>query len=599
MSTPPQGDREKQDSAHELRQSGSHGGVVARRRALSATALVLVMALIAGLPSLWTRDLWHDDEIRLTEGARELLQSSHGLLPQVNGEPELTAPQLPYWATALLWKTGAGVLSARVLSILSVLGMLMVCFVAMLRPGGIARAIAAPGIALTTMIMFWHVRKGGPATFGALLLTCAMLAGYQAIESTGKRRGAWWVACYAGAALAVLAIGLSAAPLVALVLGAYSFASRRQPNRSVVPHLLGLVVFAAVIATCPAVIYHAVPGRWGTLAPLTQDFAGLWESVREENLLKALLETAAGLLPWIVLLPGALSLATAKDRLRGESFGLFTAVWLGVLAVPAILGGREGAPNYAIAIVPPLAMLCAGALAPGARRSGQTIAALRWPLRVALAIVGAFTGLVLVIGLLHMAGLSYWLVGKRHVCPVTDQPYSPYTLAAILPFLAASFASVVVAFRTSVGRPDRRAWLLIIAVFLVGIPADLFLTPFVNAFRSARPFAEKVVQHVRPEDSLYLYRKEYDGLYNLYAGRARIPVLEGEKQLLEHLARPGVLIIADEKYIKRIDAPVDLTDLLVAGGHVGSRYMLLLRGGTAAGAEGIPPSGHLPVGPLR
>ncbi len=589
MSTPPKGDREKQDSARESRHWGSHGGVVFRRRALSAAALVLLMGLIAGLPSLWTRDLWHDDEIRLTEGARELLQSSHGLLPQVNGEPEFTVPQLPYRATALLWKAGAGVLSARVLSILSVLGMLMVCFVAMLRPGGIARAVAAPAIALTTMVMFWHVRKGGPATFGALLLTCTMLAGYQAVESTGKRRGAWWAACYAGAALVVPATGLSAALLVALVLGAYSFASRRQPNRPVVPHLLGIVVFAAVIVASAAVSYHGVPGLGGMLAPLTQDFAGLWESVREENLLKALLETVAGLFPWIVLLPGALSLATARGRPQSESFGLFTAVWLGVLAVPATLGGQEGPPDYAIAIVPPLAMLCAGALAPATRRSGENIAAFRWPLRVALAIVGVFAGLVLLAGLLHMAGLSYWLVGKRHVCPVTDQPYSPYALAFSLPFLAASFAAVVVAFRTSLGRPDRRAWLLIVAIFLVGLPADLFLTPFINAFRSARPFAEKVVQHTRPEDSLYLYRKDYDGLYNLYTGRARIPVLEGEEQLQEHLARPSVLIIADEKYIKRTDAPVDLAHLLVASGHVGSRYMLLLRGGTAAGAEGVLP----------
>ncbi len=550
---------------------------------LSATTLVLLMGLVAGLPSLWTRDLWYADEIRLTEGARELLQSREGFLPRVNGEVDLTAPPLPYWATALLWKAGAGTASARALSVLSVVGILLVCFAAMARSAGLARATMAPAIALTTVVLFWHVRKGGAGPLGALLLTCTLLAGYQALEGKGGRSGAWWVVCYAAAALAVLAVGLSAALLAAFVLGAYCLAARRQPVKSVVPHLLGLAAFAGVIALWLAAAYHAVPEHGITLKPLAHDLVGLWGSLREGGLLKTVLATAAALFPWIVIVPGSIAAAVQNRPDHGTSLPLFTATWLGALAVPAVLGG-EGAPDYALAVVPPLAMLCAGALVPDGLRPGSPSTARRWLLRSALAIVGVFTGLVLLVGLLHLAGVSYWLVGKHHVCPVTDQPYSPYALAAILPFVAASFAAVVAAFRTPVGRPDRRAWLLVLAVFLLGIPGDMLLTPFVNAFRSARPFAEKVAQHVGQVDALYLYRKDYDGLYNLYTGRAKIPVLRNQEQLLERLSRPGAFIIADEKYIKRISAPVDLTDLRVAGGRVGSRYMLLLRSGVAGGA---------------
>jgi 4-amino-4-deoxy-L-arabinose transferase-like glycosyltransferase len=472
-----------------------------------------------------------------------------------------------------------------VLSVLSVVGILVVCFVAMARSAGLARATMAPAIALTTMVLFWHVRKGGAGPLWALLLTCALLAGYQALTGSTRRSGAWWLACYAAAALAVLAVGFSAALLAAFVLGLYCFAARRRPVRSVAPHLLGLAVFAGVIALWLAAMCHAVPEHGITLKPLTQDLVGLWGSLREGGLPKAILATAAALLPWIVIVPNAFTAAVQKQREQGASFSLFTAIWLGALVVPAVLGGREGAPDYGIAIVPALAMLCAGVLVPDAPRFGSPSTAMRWPVRCALAIVGVFTGLVLLAGLLHLAGATYFIVGKRYVCPVTDQPYSPYALAGILPFVAASFAAVVAALRSPGGTPDRKAWLLILAVFLLGIPADLFLTPFVNAFRSARPFAEKVVQHVRPEDGLYLYRKDYSGLYNLYTGRAQIPVLENQKQLLECLSQPGVFVISQEKRIGQAGAPVILSDLSVARGRVGHRYMVLLRSVPAAGAE--------------
>ena len=384
-----------------------------------------------------------------------------------------------------------------------------------------------------------------------------------------------------------MAVGFSAALLAAFVLGIYCFAARKEPVKSVVPHLLGLAAFAGVIALWLAAASHAVPEHGLTFEPLTRDMAGLVRSLREGGLLKAILATAASLLPWVVIVPSALIAAVQRRREHGAAFPLFAAIWLGVLAVPAVLGGREGAPSYAIGMVPPLAMLCAGVLVPEGSCVGALSRTKGRLVRGALAVVAIFAGLVLLAGLLHLADVSYLLVGKSHVCPVTDQPYSPYALAAILPFVAASFAAAVAAFRTPGGRPDRQAWLLILAVFLLGIPADLFLTPFVNAFRSARPFAEKVVKHVRQEDALYLYRKDYDGFYSLCTGRAKITVLEDQKQLLECLSRPGAFVIAEEKRIKRLISPDMLGGLSVAEGRVGHRYMLLLSMAPAAGAKPV------------
>ncbi len=538
------------------------------------------MGLVAGLPSLWARDLWYGDEVRLTEGAREMLQAHEGLVPRVNGEADLTAAPLPYWATALLWKAGTGTASARVLSVLSVIGILLVCFAAMVRSSGPGRAAMASAIAVTTMSLFWHVREGGPGPFWSLLLTCALLAGYQALNGKPGRRGLWWVVCYVGAALAVLAVGVSAALVVALVLGVYCLAARRRPVQAVTPHLLGLATFAGVVALGLA--------SGHSFAPLIGDLEGFGASLREGGLPKAVLTTAAALLPWVIIAPLAL-VAAFRERQDGRAaLSLFAAVWFGVLAVPAVLGGREGAPSYSIAMVPPLAMLCAGALAPG----GAVRSTTRWPMRVALAVVGLSSGLVLVAGVFDLAGGSYLILGKSYVCPVTDQPYSPFAMAAVLPFVGASLAAVLAAYRTPGDRPDRQAWLLVVAVFLLGVPGDLFLTPFVNAFRSTRPFAQKVVQQVRHKDALYLYRKDYDGLYNLYTGRMHIPVLKDQAQLLERLSQPGAFVIADRDRVKKVLPAARLSDQSVAWGRAGHGYMVLLRSEPVAGSAPAPSAGR-------
>jgi 4-amino-4-deoxy-L-arabinose transferase-like glycosyltransferase len=561
------------------------GVVTCRRRAPVAAALVLLMGLLSGLPSLWTRDLWYDDEIRLTEGARELAEFRDWTLPRVNGEAVVEAPPLPYRITALIWEAGAGTASARVLSLLAVLGIALACFMAAARGGGLARGVLVAAIALTTMTLFWHVRKGGTGPLWALFLTLALLAGCEAISAKPTRRSAWWVACYAAAALAVLCVGFSAALLIAAVLGVYCFLAGRRLMRPVRSHLPGLAVFAGMTMLWLAGVSRASPEPGLAFRLLTQDFAGLAESLREGDMLKGVLAAAVGSLPWVAVVPGAFAAAIRQRHQHDRHLALFAAVWLAVLVVPAMLGGREGAPDYVIAAAPPMAILCAGVFVPGADLAAPSKAQRRL-VRVLLAGFAAFTGLIVIIGLFHLAGGTYFIVGRRHVCPVADQPYSPYTLTLALPFVAASLMAVVRALRTPAGRPSRQAWLLVLAVFLLGIPADLFLTPVLNAFRSGRPFADEIAQRVRPAESLYLYRKDYDGLYNLYTGRMVIPVLADSEQLLERLSLPGVFVIAEQKRIERVRPPKGLHDLSVAQGRLGHRDMLLLR--SEPPAEAIP-----------
>jgi len=557
-----------------------------------SAALVLLLALAAGLPSLWTRDLLVSDEVRLTEGARQLVQAPGGWLARVNGQAVVTEAPLPYWAASLLWRAGAGAASARLLSVLAGVAVVLVCFGAAARAGGVARGRLAGAVALTTMAVFWPMRQGGAQLLGALLLTACLLAGRRAADSRDGGSAGWWAACGSAAALGVFAVGLSVLLLAALVLGLYVLVARKRLP-SPVSLLAGLAVPAGAVILWHAAVAGAPAADGLAWRLLTRDLAGLRASLREGDLHRAVLSTAGAFLPWIVIVPGAFVAAVRARRSDDGDLPLFAAVWLAALAVPAVLGGREGAPDYAAAAVPALAILCAWVLAPCGDPAPVGTAQRRL-VRSALVLSAVFMGGILLLGFFHLAGGTYLILGQRYVCPVTDQPYSPYALALVLPFVAGCLAVIAAILRTPIERRARQAWLMVAAVFFLGIAADLFLTPVMDAYRSARPFAEKVAQSVGPDDRLFLYRKDYDGLYNLLTGRSEIPVIETESRLVEALTHPGTFVIVEGKRLKRIRGGERLRESAVIEGLVGGRRMLLLGSGWLMQGLASVPAGSAP-----
>jgi hypothetical protein len=159
------------------------------------------------------------------------------------------------------------------------------------------------------------------------------------------------------------------------------------------------------------------------------------------------------------------------------------------------------------------------------------------------------------------------------------QPYSPWSLAAALPFMVGALALLA---RGLLSRPRtgcRRAALLTSALMLIGFAGDVFLSPVVNAYVSPRPFAEMVVREVDEGADLQLFRKDYDGIYNIHTGRIHIPVIESVDGLREALTRADSYVICDEKRLEKAHVLREMGEREVAGGNVGGRYMMLLRGG--------------------
>jgi hypothetical protein len=551
---------EKRDSGNAARPSGIRG-----LHALAVVALVLV----AAVPSLFVRDLWGDAEIRLTEGAREMVVLGDWSVPRLNGKPLGEEPPLPYWATAGLWRIGGGHLSARLLSGLSVGALLVLCYLAVAHELGRRAGLLTALIALTTATGFWHVRTGGTSPVLALFATAAVLAGYRAGRTQGGAALVWWPVAYGAMALAVLAGGSLGLLLPAATLLLHAATSGATRPRRIWPHLAGLVVLCAVLGTWAATCRGAAEG----MGVLTGDLSGLWETVREGELIGSAVKGLSALLPWVAILPAAF-----MPAIRAEGGGLrkLAAVWLGVIAVPMLLGGESGY-SYALQAAVPLAILCATTLeAAGPVLSG----ALKRSTSLALAVAAVPAGGILLLGLMHLAGLSHLLTGQSHVCPVTMQPYSVWSLVAALPFMIIAFLMLLRALFRKPPTPFGRAAALVSAMVLAGLAGDLFLSPVVDSYVSARPFAQRIVHEVDDAADLYLFRKDYDGIYNLHTGRVRIPVVEAPAQLRGLLELEGTFAVCEEKRLEKAGLLEELAGRKVAGGSVGGDYMMLLEGGS-------------------
>ncbi|MFW6163452.1 MAG: hypothetical protein ACODAJ_11840, partial [Planctomycetota bacterium] len=144
--------------------------------------------------------------------------------------------------------------------------------------------------------------------------------------------------------------------------------------------------------------------------------------------------------------------------------------------------------------------------------------------------------------------------------------------------LAAALMLVGVAFYAArrLGRPraePRRLVLVIAAVAAVSLALDLGPTPILNQVKSGRHLVEKARPYLDAADQVYLFSSDYSGVYNLYARRWRMPIIEvpGAKTRLRSDRR--VAVIAREKHL---DDLAGLPYHVAVRERVGSKKMLVL-----------------------
>ena len=552
-------------------------------------AAIVALVLLVSVPSLFTRDLWNPDEPRYMEVAREMVVLGEHVLPHLNGEVYREKPPLFFWLAGLLWRAGLGYNSGRIVTILATMGTLLLLYFALARHYGGRTALIACCAVLSTVLMIDFAKLGVLDPLLMFLVALAVVAGYRALHHEGRGAWRWWCGSYAAMGFGTLTKGPVGILVPGLVLLAYGLVNRKAVKAGGWAHLAGAALYVAVVAAwlVPACISG---GEDYTRTILFKQNLG--RAVRSYSHRKPphyyILRFVPYFFPWSLITPLAAVAAVRQWRRTGEGFPLLAVSWLVVpIAFFSAVSGKR--MNYVVPVMPAVGMLCAWYLTLAPEIKGSFLRAEKWLFCAAFGCVA-----VLAVLLMGMVLVGPVIVQKKYPDADFARQVASFlnpgrTVAALLMLAAVLAVSARKAFAPS-APSTRKAIALVAAVMLLSLAMDLFLVPAVNTFKSGREFSLAVVRHAAGGKTVYMWRSDYAGVYNLYTGYVRMPIIEDEGELMELLKRSDVLVISADKRIKEVLSPGQLREWLLLREVVGHRAMILMEGKEPSGNQGVPGS---------
>jgi len=499
---------------------------------IPAAALILVASALVLVPSLFTRDPWNPDEPRYAEVPREMVVLGDYLVPHLNGEPYPDKPPLFFWLAAALRHAGLGETSGRVVSLLATMGVLLVVYDLGRRLDSTATGLLAALITLTTALFLFITKFGVLDPLLTLWTTLAIACAVRAFDRGAGGSPRWWLGFYAASALGVLTKGPVALAVTGLVALSYGLVRRREVRKGGWWHLAGAGLLLALVGAwlVPAVIQGGEAYRNDILFHQTAD-----RLVRSESHRKPFyfyLAWAPGFFfPWGLVLPLAVLSALRAARRERDAASALAASWFLVLFVffSLVSGKRE---RYLLPLVPAAGLLCARyavAVAKG------VVAHPRWHAGLWRATFILLT--VLAVGL-GASALSPGPLARRFEADaaVLHELAEALTPALVAAALLAS-AAVVVACLYAVRLPRlgagefRRVAAGVAAALALSLAIDLAATPVLDRFKSGRDLVEEAGPYLTDAAEVFQFGADFSGVYNLYTGRVRLPVLGSAEEL--------------------------------------------------------------------
>lgn len=227
--------------------------------------LLLLFGTLVLLPELASMPARDSTDARYLEAGREMCESADYLVPTLAGAPHLEKPPLAYWSACLgyrLW--GTNVFGGRFVQQLFLLATAGVLFFQAGRFGGRPGSLLAPGLFLTSALVFGASRGLSTDLFQLFFLTAALGLLFEGTLDRGRPRCVAAALALLGASM--LAKGPVALLVAAVVLGPYLLLTR---GRTTLPKsglatgvlafaLLGLPWFAFLVYREPSLLHHFV-----------------------------------------------------------------------------------------------------------------------------------------------------------------------------------------------------------------------------------------------------------------------------------------------------------------------------------------------------
>lgn len=513
---------------------------------------VLALGIVLFTHHLSHRDFWSPDEPRYAGIARSITESGDWLVLRENGRPYTQKPPLYFWILAGVARLGSGVneFTSRIPSSLFALATIALTFAWGRQQFG-ARVGLFSGLILATAQRFWiEARWVHIDMLLSLLILSAMVSVWRGFETD---RTGWWLVGYLAIGLGCLAKGPVALALpVTGILGYLGAGGELSKIRKT--HW----TWGIPLTIAPAATWLVTASRRSGFDPLTTLRTQIVERFQvgihhPRPFFYFLYSLPLEFLPWSFFLPAAIvhtfPVAGQSDR-RPR---LFLHGWiLGGFALLSL--SAEKRPSYLLPLFPPLALLVALLWeAHLVRIPGSSVD--RW-IRVTTLVVAA-AGVGCLVFLPHLAkgepGLSHRLV--------------PLSLLFALGGLGCAVAA-----RT---RWRSLAMMTVVATASLGyLWISGSLLPWLNPYKSARPFAQRIVD--RAGDNPLCILDDFQPALAYYTHRVWL-VVHGPEELRAFLNRePAAACVVEEPRLSVLTRALSLRT--VDRQSVGHRtYLLVVR----------------------
>jgi len=543
-------------------------------------AIVTLVALVT-IPSLFTRDLWNPDEPRYMEVAREMVLLGEYVVPHLNGEVYSDKPPMFFWLAGVLWRAGLGYNSGRIVTMTAVLGTLLAVYWMVRKAFGSRAAVLTAAAALSTALFLSFSKIGVLDPMLMFFTTSALALGYTALHSETKHRHCCWLGCYVLMGLGVLTKGPVGILVPAIVLTVFAILTRRSRSdghRGYVPvHILGIVLCAAVVLAwlVPALIKGGEAYTQDIL--FKQNLGRIVNSYSHRRpIFHYLLCAPAYFFPWSLVLPVAVIAAVREWRRNGTALPLFATVWLcAPLVFFSLISGKRS--NYIVPVIPALAILIGWYFTSRSEEKGGMPRTEHVLIRLTLLLLAILVTAGAVAVLAWPQILNYVSLGEPELREISMMITPAKVVGAIMVLIGLLVLSII-GLRESAGRGTRRAVILVVIMLALSVLTDLTVISAMNTVKSGKHFSFTVREHTERSNTTYMFGSNFSGVYNLYTGHVRMPVIRDADRLRALLNNPNVLVISDMKKVGKTLTPDEIECYVIYSEMVGHRTMLLLRG---------------------
>lgn len=498
--------------------------------------LVLLGAVLY-LTALGSRDFWAPVEPRYAEVARVMFMKGEWIVPTINGDLYTDKPIFFFWLVLIFSKLTGSVneWTLRLPAALGALGAVLTTYKLGKDFFGAKIGFMAAVVLATSVRVILEARWAHMDMLFTFFFLLAMLFAARAVLRKENRNE--MIPAYIFMALATLTKGLIGVVLPALVL--VSFVAVRRDWRLLAEARLPLGILFFLLFTVPwfFLVDQATGGKWlgdfiyiHHLRRFTDPFG------HREPFYYYFTTLPVDLLPWTIFALPALFAYRPGRKLLAEPQSLFFTLWFLVIFLFFTLSSSKR-DLYLLPLLPVAALsvavyfedLVTGKVPLGWVQSGLAF---------------AFFGL-LALACLALP-IATWIL-RRDAFGISI----PVTLAI-------GVGAVIAVYFLWRRQPSRLFFATALMMAVGGLAASVWVLPYLDRFKSPRPFALAINDKVPPDVPLYIYADTMND-YNFYTRREIIPVLSERagKRAKALPAGPGYLLIRDRDLQKLQPLPDD------------------------------------------